>query len=206
MALLTVKEFASMCGVTAQYVKVYHGRGKVVIGENGYVDTENELNRLFFSKRKGDETPTPTVNPPAPAYIPPAINTQSNQDQGGFMTYADIEKQKAKLQLEKIANEVSLSKLKVDKLNGELIPTEMVRIVFQQHTRSIATAFKNGAENFLAEISKRKALTPTEEADIRKRLLEILNQATDDSLRESLKQVKNIVLEYSETRGRGEKK
>ena len=55
-------------------------------------------------------------------------------------------------------------------------------------------------------MQKKFNINRTEMSGLRGELIEIINQAVDDALFESNRDIKNIVEEYSERRGKGESK
>ena len=95
--------------------------------------------------------------------------------------------------------------LKEEKMIGASIPTELVKMVFAQHSKSITSAFHTGADNFLMEISKTKGLNRNELAEMRGALILIINKAVDKSIEESKKSISNIVQEFSVKKEVGEK-
>jgi hypothetical protein len=96
--------------------------------------------------------------------------------------------------------------IKEEKLLGKLIPTELVKMVFAQHSQSLVTSFKNGADVLLMDISKRKELTRKENAELNGRLIQIINKCIDDAIKGSTKMLNSIISEHTEKREKGERK
>lgn len=115
-------------------------------------------------------------------------------------------KQKEELDNEKKAYEIELLKVKLQKAQGEVLPTDLVSNVFAQHFKSITTAFYNGAENFISIIAKETGLSKEKTAKLRGELIEVVNQSVKEGIDSSKKSIKNLVQEYSEVRGVGERK
>lgn len=208
MAIYTVKEFAKACGVTPSYLAVYVKRDQVILTPDGNVDGNHEVNRLFFEKRRKDD-PAPVMNGPesiksSPASPPPVFTNPSSS--GEFMTFDSIAKQKEKLAMEKLSTEVRLNRLKEEKMLGELIPTDLVKPLVAQYAKSMITAFKNATENLIKEISKKHNISTADTADIRHRLVPIINQASTEAVEHTMKEIRNIQNEIAEKRGRGERK
>ena len=112
--------------------------------------------------------------------------------------------QKDQLDIEKKVIEIKLKKLDHQKKLGELVPTELVRTLFVQHSKSIMSAFHDEADNFLMEISKEAGLTREQLAKMRGKLVLKINQGIENSLKESKKSLHAIVEEYRMLRGVGE--
>lgn len=96
--------------------------------------------------------------------------------------------------------------IKEEKLLGKLIPTELVKMVFAQHSQSLVTSFKNGADVLIMDISKRKELTRKENAELNGRLIQIINKSVDEAIKASTKLLNNIIADHTEKRERGERK
>lgn len=186
-------------------------RGKVVLNQNGLIDGGHESNQHFYQKRtEGKQLPDEIEAPPE-KNIPridvyAAPSTYIHQDPNpGFRTIAQLDKEKKQKELDKIEIETRILRIKEAKQKGELIPTDLVKPLFIQHTKSIVTAFHNAAESLISEFAKRKNLNLNEIAEIRKELISVVNTASENAKGESLKQVKNIQDEYSQKRERGER-
>jgi hypothetical protein len=84
------------------------------------------------------------------------------------------------------------------------MPTDMVKIIFTQHTKSIVEEFKNAVDGILTKFSKRRDLDNAEVAEIRGELIKVINSATENAVKTSKKNIQNIISEYSETKEVGE--
>lgn len=226
MALHSKKEFAKMCGLTTGNLTVYISRKKV-IASGDYINDSIEINKLFLESRKlliekkGDtpkeerpERKLRLLRPDPGLPEPPKIEDPDDEfdddedegsDSGLQNTMTGLTKKKMQVEIEKKKREIALLKLREEKLNALVIPTELVKTVISQHTKSISTSFKNSLENVLTLISKQSNLSVTQIADIRGRLLHELNTAVDKSVNESKKNVANIVREFVESKSIGER-
>lgn len=122
----------------------------------------------------------------------------------GFTAMNQMAMQKDQLDIEKKVIEIKLKKLDHQKKLGELVPTDLVRTLFVQHSKSIMTAFHDEADNFLMEISKEAGLSREQLAKMRGKLVMKINQGIENSLKESKKSLQAIVEEYRMLRGIGE--
>lgn len=227
MPRYTRKEFAELCGVTPVYVNQYVARKKIILNESGEIDTAFPMNAAFYEARKGSlpqqqevkkevaQQSKEKVKPkklPQTIYVPEVPKAKSgkhnmNSEEIEKMT-TNFEMDNALKRLEMEKKELEVEKLKIQnaKLNGEVIPTDLVKMIFAQHFKSVTTAFHQGADNFITEITKRLDLKRDEMVRLRKELVEIINQAVNDSIEDSKGSIDNIQEEYSQTRGVGERK
>jgi len=222
MAKFKKREFYEHCGVTKSYFYQYIKRGKIHVGEDNLIDTDLPMNRDFMDSRvKNKKTAPPpapvveVVSTPAPK---PRKRTkeelQEAERQRKRSEKADeeathkynLDRQIKEAELEKKEQDIELNKIKIAKLSGEVIPTELVKVIFAQHFKSVTTSFHQGCDNFIMTIAKVTGMKKKDMARMRGELIEIVNEAVRDGIQDSKESVRNIVGEYKEKRGIGERK
>jgi hypothetical protein len=201
MSLHKRKDFERIAGINSAFLTTYIKRGKIIVNEDGYIDDSVRENAEFLYSRIGESTEKHAV------ITEPVKKTQASQVvlKADYRSKFDLETSKKALDIEKTAEEIEILKIKKQKLQGEVIPTELVKVIFKQHSASITTSFKNGIENLILELSKSKNMTRTEVAEIRFRMTDIINDAVTESIGMSKKMIKNIIAEYSEKKDVGER-
>ena len=160
---------------------------------DGLINDANETNKFFIERHAGKKTD---------GLPPPKTDTPTIPE--GYTAMSQMAMQKDQLDIEKKVIEIKLKKLDHQKKLGELVPTELVRTLFVQHSKSIMSAFHDEADNFLMEISKEAGLTREQLAKMRGKLVLKINQGIENSLKESKKSLHAIVEEYRMLRGVGE--
>lgn len=234
MPLFDEKEFAQHSGVQHGYVKMYIKRGKILVNEDGLIDDKEPLNQLFVEKRKDKKEEKkqsqPKVNgnlknrKPSNTKVidrevvnsisdrtpkPEIRKAQSSRQKGsiseGTQLTLDLDLRTKEAEFEKKQQEIELNRLKIAKLKGDVIPTDLVKVVFGQHFKSVTTAFHQGADGFISTVAKRAGIEKAEIATLRGELIEIVNQAVKDAVQDSKSSINNIVREYSVKRGVGER-
>jgi len=227
MAIISRKEFAVLCKISDANLTMNIKRGKVFQNSKRKIDAKHPINLAFFQKRNPTITITAEkklgnikktekkkeqkkkikeVKKELLVYKPTPINgiveNEQQQQTGLFGIEAEIKQ----AQLEKINIDIEEKKIKVAKLNGEVIPFDLVNIIFNQHSKSITTAFHNAVDNILTDFSKEFDMTIENVSKLRGSLISIINNSVKESVSISSKQIDNIVSEYSATRGVGESK
>jgi hypothetical protein len=217
MALYTKKEFAKLCEIETKDLSNYIRRGKVVLTSDEKIDSELLDNVYFLDKRrellakKKDELKLPSEEqalnnrtaekkataPQSKFDFPTEIAPVSKN----YQIDGDIKTQ----ELEKSKIQTDILRAKREKMSGELVPTDLIRNLIGNHSKSITIAFQNAAENFLIKIAKKKGFEIEEKAELRKELIEIINTAVSDSIELSQKMLKSIVAEYSNKKDQGER-
>jgi hypothetical protein len=209
-------EFAKRLGKGNNYVGQYLNRGKLML-DDGLIDDENEVNAAFLarfeSKRGGvvEANPEPRVVASAskpratkePASSPTKVGATKQAEPGSLLA---LDQRKKELDIRKTEAEEKLLRIKIEKLQGILIPTDAVMMLFAQHFKSVYVAFENAADNMLTEIAQKTKMSSKDQAAFRGKLIESINHAVKDAVDRSEKDLGHIVSEFSDTRGRGERK
>ena len=211
MALYKRKEFQEKCQVTKGYLNMYIKRGKVILTGN-MVDDELSDNAFFLQTRLekiAAESPTQSTKKPAPKLSEAAVaKVKEEQDkeppkEATEMYGLSVEK-KAQ-EVKKLKSDIETAEMKRAKMAGELIPTDLVMTIFASHFKSVTVSFHQAANNFLSMIAKQNELDRDQVAKIRGELIEVINKAVKGSIQASKKEIRNVVAEYSQSKGKGEK-
>ena len=212
MALYKRKEFYQKCGVSKAYLTTYIGRGKVIL-TGKMIDDSLPENAYFMKVRldkmavKGQEEGLSVLEKPSKPLTDKDINgledSNLKENEDGSLYKLSLEKKQ--LDIERAKEEIEIARLKKEKLSGDLIPTDLVRIVFATHSKSITIHFHQAVENLISQIAKQAGLDRKQIAKIRGSLIEIINKGVKNAGITSKKDLKNIVAEYSQKRGRGER-
>jgi len=195
MSRIAKSELQKKYGLSAPYIHVYIKRGHLVVDEDGMIDDQHPVNAKFISKRKGKTSTSPVEKP----------LTTSSGASDVLKDKFQLDAEKTAADIERIKSVTELNELKLAKLQGEVIPYEMVMPIFIMFTKALMTAVMNEDEARLLEIAHSTGLPKTEVAKFRKRSAEVVNSAVDEGVKEAKKQAKRLVAEYSETRGKGER-
>jgi antitoxin component of MazEF toxin-antitoxin module len=123
----------------------------------------------------------------------------------GFSQNSKLDHELKQEQLKKDRLNTALLQAKLDKQSGDSIPTELVKNLFIQHSKSITVAFRNGAENLLIAFSKRRDCDAKETADMRAQLFDVINASVEKSIVESKKALNHIIAEHSQKKEVGER-
>lgn len=216
MALLSKREFAEeKCGMQTKALSVYIGRGQVVVGQDGLVDTDNAINILFMQERQakrqnGHQDPPVTADTvvAAVAEAKPKIKekvartgraAQDREINEGVKEKMGLDKRMKEIEIEKKQRESQLLKNKQDRAAGKLIPTAIVKGLFQNHFKAVVISFKQGIDQMIVEIAKKKSMNINERAELKREMIKILNGCIDDTIKISKRDVANLVTEYSQT-------
>lgn len=173
MPLYTRDQLADLCGMNKKtsraYISTYIKRGKIILSGD-YIDDSVAANATFIQKEleknklrleqeveETEEVKIKSPNVQAPSVPAPKIPNVKDPAIS-VADYRALEAQKKALDIEKIQEEIEILRVKKDKMHGVVIPTELVRIIFTQHSKAIVTEFKNTVDGIITKISKKKAI------------------------------------------------
>ncbi len=208
MASYTKKEFADLCGITTKYLSVPIKRGQIILIDDKIEITEPK-NLAFYKKRQKSiplsennstqisETPNENKNEPP---VPPL----STKNSGKALSYHQLDIELKQADLSKKEVDTRLALLKEEKMMGLSIPTEIVKIIIANLSKSMVSAQKDGVDYFLIEISKRKSLSSSETAELRGVLVDIINTSSIRAITEAKKNLKIAISEFSDKKDVGE--
>jgi hypothetical protein len=234
MAFYLRSQFAELCGVSKAEVSMNIKRGKIILSGD-YVDDSIRSNAEFIEKwqikrglkivsakepepvavLKPTSEPIPEAVPaPLPNRIPkieppkprPAPKSPNIQPPNEFM-YAgnQLDAQIKSVELERKLEDLEIAKLKRQKMAGESMPTDLVKNTISVYSRSVSRSFNNAADNLLVEFQTMADISREQVSVMRGKLNAIVNKAINDAYENAIDMVDNIVDEYSETRGKGER-
>jgi hypothetical protein len=223
MALLSRSEFADFCGKNIKSVNVYIGRGKIIpsgkfidtkIPDNIIqmqkwgVDPNGDI-----SKIESPPTPAPEKKSPAPA-LKKAKATKvlkknkeapdyskrkiidpedSVPDYSRVLESSGLDTQKKQAEIIKIKETTLNTQLRNAKLRGESIPVNMVSDVISALGSGFQTAYKNGADSFMLELSHKHKLAPSVVSDLKVKLIELINNSHKRAISIAKKELKNVI-------------
>lgn len=203
MAKFSKKEFAGLCGIETKNLSVYVTRGKVIVDSDGTIDGSNEHNKTFLMKQSSKKRPVPeeTTKKEKEVVTQPKLISEMEET----AEYSGLEIKKTAAQVEKLQQEVRLLKIKEEKLQGVVVPSDLILPVFLQHNQSIITEVHNESIEFVRLFVKKNGLSIEEEAQIKGSVIKWFNGAITRATEMSKVSVKNIIKGYANNRGVGER-
>lgn len=223
MALFTKKEFADATGQTTKSLSVYAGRKKVVVKVDGMIDTNDPVNKAFIASHgwkkpekanvytdiaTEEKKKAATVTIALKRAADSSINDTDSEDEDDLdgIDQPMVSDRKYKHHLaQKTKLSAEAEQIKIDKMNGVVVPSAMIEPLFMQHNQSILMEFKNMMDKELRAIAKEHDLTVDEVAIIKGRWIEGLNSAVREAAAVTIKAVRGIVNEFSVKRSVGQK-
>lgn len=211
MGLFSKKEFAGKVGMSTRTLAVHIIRKKVLVSDN-LIDDALQINQEFLERYSGrisspSEGAVATSGKPrtkprgdknnSVAAKEIAYPGKSLEDMEKTQTLYSLDKEQKVATIEKTKADIQLLAMKRDKMRGLVIPTDIVRALFMQHSKSIVVSFEQGVDKMIIEIAKKAKLGRNDIAELRGKMILIVNESVDAAVKESQVSIKNLVEEYS---------
>lgn len=217
MAYLSKKEFCEHTGLIKKdgkpylnMLRQYVRRKKVVLCDDGeHIDTSFPTNRDFMDtqrEKRGVKAPKAKVKNSTKPPTPKAPKTEVSAAAEAAEGVLTLEKQIKQADLQKKEQEIEKLKLQNAKLQGQLIPTELVKSLIREFSEAMKISYLDAVESYTTIVAKQKKLTREEESKIKYHFTALINDTLKKQGVNAKKQLKNIVEDYQEVRGKGERK
>ncbi len=118
----------------------------------------------------------------------------------------DLAAKKIELELQKLTAEIRLKNLEIEKKEGLLIPTDAVNSVIIFIIETYRTTYVQDMNNIANIYTQMLGANQQQFVDIRKRIAEAVKDSSETAKEMAINGIDGIVNEYSDTRGRGEKR
>jgi hypothetical protein len=225
MALVTRKEFAAICGKSVNYINTGVTRNKITVLPSKLIDTDNPLNKIF--KKNCNQLNKKATVKPAPKTTTEKFKEEVTETETLIFSKKETAEEKAARMKQNAEDEENLSwtarktradalnaerkaelaQLQVDKMMGSLMPVDLVEMIIKVNIQDIFKTFENSAINLasiycdiLANGDRTKLAELT--GKLRHEISGIVQRVKESAAAE----VENVIVEYAETRNRGEKK
>lgn len=186
MATYNKREFAELCGIETRHLAVYINRKKVIVLESGVIDDTDPVNKVFIEKHSGKKK---TKAKPAKQQEKPEKNDLYN-----------LEKQQKALSIEAKRREIALTEARLQRLHGQLMPTEVVYLLFAQHFKEVNAQFKQGIDGILSEFAKKLHANSNQLSEMRAVMVKILNDCIKKSTTNSKNSIESVLKELSQVK------
>ncbi len=202
-------ELARALGVKGAFVAMAVKRGHLV-REGKMIDLENPLNKLWLQnmKEKGKvfdynrifEKDLKTNKPEKKTKEKQAVENKSRIDSDTY----NLALQEKKLKVKKLKNEDRLATLKIQKMEGELLPVDAAREIFVWCIETFYNTFNQETNNIGQIYASISGMKHEKIIELKKQINESLIQAKKEAKENMIKGLDGKVNEYKEVRGRGE--
>ena len=205
MSLLSTKDFSDLAGVKINTLRQHVKRGKI-IKSGTHIDTEHPTNVVYLNEqwaKYGKPTPEPAQIEENPTFENAPIKKGQKAIASKAIDWALRKKEADALISERRAQELFL---KNQKLQGELMPVELVQKVLVINIQGVFRSFESSAENIASIYNERLGGDRAALTEMITRMREELERAIHSAKQQSKAEIAALMKEYAATRARGEKK
>lgn len=212
MAVYSRPEFAKLCGVSVESLRVYISRKKVVELAEGGIDG-NDLKNIAFQQKHSSRSGNKEAPPPPPLFKPPAVVPTPEPQKPPLKppvqklvdeSYAFLEKEKLRMQVEELKKKTRKMDQMHEKAQGESVPTAQVTMLILQLSEAIHGAWETAFEETLNEIAHKHQLTRLEITELKRAKVKISNSSREKAIKEAIKMLRRVQAEFAESKGVGE--
>ncbi len=218
----TKKDFGVLTNQKTNNLAIYIRRGQVVVGSNGLIDSDDDINAAFMAKHHRDRFDNTTESTATQDRVtgsnpfsdfddgfrgvtdsqgyPILVKEKDRPGKNGVPAISVSEKAFKHYQAEKYRIDGQLRELEFQKKVGSLIPTELMGAVIAQQSKAFSSSFRQALSRMIDLLTVKYKLTGVDTADMRKAVVDAVNKSVEDALAESKRQVKAIAKEFSEKR------
>lgn len=193
MPILTVKEFAAATGKKPKDIHAYVSGKYVVKTKEGYIDTTDTKNNSFLLKHglKKDQQEIDEI------------------ETGGIVSEQEPAKPKEPYFLDRLKGElleVSILKGKIDldKKQSEVFPVELVKELVMRQGKNLTESFRRTMESLLDQWALKYKIGREDIMKMVKELIESINEAQNEAIALTKKDMKAIAGEFAAKKGIGE--
>lgn len=211
------KTFATMCGTKVTIINTNINRKKIILLDNGLIDTENVLNHSFMKRyqnkvqvkdpaKEREKLYKEVVKTIKTERVPSPekpTNRKKQNEESELVNNLDLRKKKAEVL--KVEREAELKLMDIRKKNGEALPTDFVVRMSTVLIREMLANFDKGtiriADKFCAIVGADRKMLAKVNNELNNVMQKIINEAEKDVKY----QIGKAIKEYSITRNKGER-
>jgi hypothetical protein len=120
-----------------------------------------------------------------------------NPDKPNARAYSELEKRETELKLRKLEEEAKFKELQRRKLQGEMVPVEMVTKVISTQLKNYTQQFYYASDQMARDLVKQLKGTPEDAARATQYVTDAVNNAADRAKEMTASELKQIIDEFS---------
>ena len=208
MAFLTRNDIIKKFGVSHPAISMNIKRGKLVLNST-WIDDSDPTNAATLARwgaSFAEKSQPKTVTPPprvgrkkatqSPRPSKKSIDEDEDYPAPAAGSGAGVVALDRELKVATIAfkiKQTEIAELKAAKMRGENIPTGLAVNAMSLLGHSMQSAYRNGAEALMIELSAAVKLPPAIEAKFRGRLIELVNKSHSNAIAAAKSEIKTII-------------
>lgn len=176
-----------MTGIGMNHINTYANREKIKLEPDGRIDISLRLNKDFMRSRDK-----------AKKVVKKKVEATEQIQFDGESEYEE----RKRVELEMKKRDLMMKDVQLQKMNGEVIPTELVGVMIKYHVRQLQMELKYSFERLVSDLVIKLNGDRSEIGKSRKLISETINAASDKARSGMSKQLDQIVDEYKKSKGK----
>lgn len=205
MSLYTTKDFADYVGVKPATLRKQISR-KQVIKTGKFIDSDNPINQVYIQEHLKDQAfDDSNLASPDTGSSEKELPENIKETSGTSFLHSLTRREKIAKTL-KMEREAEYKRMQNLKIQGKLMPIDLVETTLNINIQSIFRSFESASENIASIYNERLGGNRADLADMISRMRQELERAIESAKLKSREEIEAHIQEYAETRSRGEKK
>lgn len=185
--IISRRSFCEMAGIGITHINTYADREKIKLEPDGRIDIALPVNQDFLRSR---DKAKKVVKKKVEATEPIQFDGQSEYE----------ERKRVELEMKK--RDLMMKDVQLQKMNGEVIPTELVGVMIKYHVRQLQMELKYSFERMVSDLVIKLNGDKSEIGKSRKLISETINAASEKARAGMQKQLSQIVDDYKKSKGK----
>ena len=196
MPIHTIKGISILTGIPAKNIHTYIHRGKLLEKPKGLIDDSNPMNMEFINKHKLSESNTKTDETLIIKENKPVENKKQKKEvkDESFETYVS-ENGLRTLKAEKLEEDIKLAKMRNEKIEGKLIPTDIIQRAIQEVIQRYKMTFVQQSEQLLRDTLNEMSASNEVITKVCSTNIQLSNEAFTRAIAETKLAIKNSISE-----------
>jgi hypothetical protein len=197
MPIITIKELSDLTGIPPKNIHTYISRGKLIQRKDKLIDDTVQVNADFIAKYrkiKSELIETPVLVTESAKKQPKKTQPESENKPESEQIYYSENKLR-QLKGEKLNEDIKLAKLRNDKIEGKLIPTDIIQRAIQEVIQRYKMTFVQQSEQLIRDLLNELQAGNEIITKACTKNIEISNAAFTRAIFESKQAIKNSISE-----------
>jgi hypothetical protein len=159
---------------------VYISRGKLIKTPDKKIDPSNPINDLFLQQNSEQKKHTTVIGFDTKKKV--VSKNDDNNDEPKINSLVELDKEKKRLEIEKLQRDIGLKDELLKKARNEVIPLEQTLSITRAYAASLKKNFTQSVQLLIQEICSRYEVPPDKAGSYTMKIIDIVNQSSKESV------------------------
>lgn len=203
MAIFSIREFGESVGMSYDTTKKNVQRGNIIKGDNGKIDSENPINKLFLNTQKGvvgtkQQHKEAVLKEKKAVERPTGLTAEQK-------VYNDLDLRTRIAAAEVKERESELKRIQLEKLAGNLLPVDLCEKIISINIQAVFKGFESEMENMASIYNEEFGGDRKTLVNIIRKQREVFARAIAKASKDAKYELENAVNDFQDTKTRGQR-